>query len=581
MILLIGLYRDRSPTRMAELLDCLGRNLANEHIAEVHVFLEDDLDSASIPALAHPKVRLVAHRRRLMFRDLFGYANRELPGRPVIVANNDIFFDHTLARLDGYPLEGRFLCLSRWDIQADGSAHFFDHPWSQDAWIFQAPAPEFPSDWHLGLPGCENRLAYEAQAAGLSLVNPSRTIRANHLHLSQVRHYVERQRLKGHGQGIAPSWLGTPWLWPVVTCMGRLDDVRACFGTVAAQPRSSPVLVDYACPEGTAAWVRGLHPHTKVVAVGGRHAFNAGEARNLGAAAADPDGLLCFLDADVSIAPRFADAMLASARDGCFLVPDASGPGLDSTLVCARTAFDRVGGFDANYISPAEGSADLRAALRRAGLTQVTFPASLLAHRGGHAPDLRARFAPLPHPDLAAAVDASYRRAKNAIAAETGDGVARSVLREVQRAIAHRHLVNRGLVPDAPCAAVSFREGMGYTVGRLVPGASSHNNDRRPFTEIPTALAGLAFTQVVSSRVSPVNVEFRVSGKLYVLVGTDWGGYQPATAYLHEHGYREPLPHVKTCRGTGFEVWSLLGEAGDALELPTQVMLVARELVAA
>jgi hypothetical protein len=120
---------------------------------------------------------------------------------------------------------------------------------------------------------------------------------------------------------------------------------------------------------------------------------------------------------------------------------------------------------------------------------------------------------------------------------------------------------------------------MGYTVARLEAGASSHNNDPRPFTAVPEPLAGLEFTQVVSMSVSSVEVEFFTSGKLYVLVGNDWEGYWPATTWLSEKGFKEDLPLVETQRGTAFEVWSLVGEAGECFVLPTQVMLAADRLV--
>jgi hypothetical protein len=120
---------------------------------------------------------------------------------------------------------------------------------------------------------------------------------------------------------------------------------------------------------------------------------------------------------------------------------------------------------------------------------------------------------------------------------------------------------------------------MGYTVAQLAPGVSSHNNDARPFGAIPRSLAGRSFTQVVACRVSPVEVEFLEAGKLYVLVGTDWDGHQTATDWLREAGQAEMLPPVKTQRGTAFEVWSLVRGAGERVTLPTQVMLVADQLV--
>jgi hypothetical protein len=579
MIRLLGLYQDRSAARMAEMIEVLRRNLASDHLDEVHVFLEDHVDVGSIAELADPKVRVVPRGRRLTFQDLFAYANQELAGRRVIIANNDIYFDKTLARLDRYDLRGKMLCLSRWDVQPNGSAQLFNSCSSQDAWIFEAPLPKFAANWYLGLPGCENRLAYEVAEAGVTLENPSHTVRALHLHLSHVRNYVERQRLMGRGRVVHPSWLPGPWLWPIVSCMGRLDDVRANFGALLAQPYTTPVLVDYSCPDGAGTWMREHHPNAALVPVANRHWFNGAEAGNIGAANTEPDAVLCFLDPGVAVAPGFSGAILERFERNSFLIPDGAGPGLDSVLVCGRAAFDRVGGYDTNYHGWAEASADLRAVLRRAGLAERTFPSSLLTHQG-HPPEANRRFHPLPDPELGATVDAAYRRLKDTIADEVGDLVPATMLREIHRAITQRHLAERGLVREAPCAGVAFQETMGYTVANLQPGVSSHNNEKRPFEEIPAPLAGLPFTQVVASRVSPVKVTFRGAGKLYVLVGIDWEGYHPAIAFLRERGYREPLPCVRTRCGTGFEVWSIVGQEGEVVELPTQVMLVARELVA-
>ena len=358
MIVLVGLYVDASAERLCEYLTCIERNAANRSIDAVHVFIEDGIDPAELttqyPQLTAAKVRLVLHGRRVTYRDFFDYANRELPGRQVIIANADIFFDHTLSRLDSYSLAGRLLCLSRWDLQADGSWQLFDFERSQDAWIFEAPVPEISCDFHLGLLGCDNRLAWEAERAGLVLSNPSRSIRAYHQHASGIRRYTEAQRLHGPMRGVRPEHLDTA-----------------------------------------------------------------------------------------------------------------------------------------------------------------------------------------------------------AVSRETG-------VRDEGR--------------DIPCAAVAFRETMGYTIDRLRLGVSSHNNDERPFTAIPERLAGRSFTQVVSRSASSVEVQFLSSGRLYVLVGTDWEGYSPATDWLGGVGDREPMPLLETCHRPAFEVWSLLGEQGARFVIPTQVMLVSESL---
>jgi hypothetical protein len=337
-VLVTVFYADPHAGRRREFLECLDRNTASGLFSEVHVFLED----GRRPQLDHPKLRLVEHGRRATYRDLFDYASVQLSGRRVVVANADIHFGDDLARLDRYGLTGKMLCLSRWDVQPDGSARFFEHGESQDAWIFDAPLAPFPCGFHLGVPGCDNRLAWEAAHAGLAVENPARSLRAYHLHLSGVRRYKERHRIGGNVLSIPAGFLG-----PAV---------------------------------------------------------------------------------------------------------------------------------------------------------------------------------------------------------------------------------------DMRCASVAFAEAMGYALATLEPGVSSHVNAERPFTSIPEALRGRRFTQVVASTVSPVEVEFLTSGKLFVLAGNDWYGYDIAREWLAEHGYDERLPCADTVDGAGFEVWSLVGAAGDRFVLPTQVMLVADRL---
>ena len=212
MILLTGFYHDPSPVRTEEFLECIRRNSANPHIDHIAVFLEEQISTsqpeALVPAMAHPKVQLIPHGKRLTFADLFEHANRHLVDARVVIANADIFFDETLALLKAEPIEGRMFCLSRWDEAADGTLRHFDRPYSQDAWIFQPPLPRLVSDFCLGKLGCDNRLAYEAERAGLIVSNPSRSVRARHLHLSAVRRYTRKDRLAGPTRLVPALFLG-------------------------------------------------------------------------------------------------------------------------------------------------------------------------------------------------------------------------------------------------------------------------------------------------------------------------------------------------------------------------------------
>src|ERR1051325_11640050 len=350
MILLTGFYYDPDAQRRDELLECIKRNAANDVIDEVRVFIEDATAPATL-AVDRRKVTLIPLGRRVTFRFLFDYANENLKGQTVLIANADIYFDETLTRLRGYDLNRKLLCLSRWDVRSDRSTALFEHPSSQDAWIFQAPVPHMNCDFYMGVPACDNRLAWEAEQAGLEISNPARTLHANHLHLSQIHRYTERQRLSGPVKSISAT------------------------------------------------------------------------------------------------------------------------------------------------------------------AVETQYPSEL------------------------------------------------------------------GTPPSVPCAAVAFSESMGYTIATLDLGASSHNNDHRPFESIPEPLRGRRYTQVVSGGVSTVEIEFLSAGKLYVLVGTDWGGHEPATAWLRLTGYKENFPLALTARRTAFEIWSLVAEAGTRFVIPTQVMLVSDHLV--
>jgi hypothetical protein len=211
MILVTGFYRDPCPVRIGEFVECVQRNSANTYIGRIILFLEDHISESEAQTrfalLAHAKVKLVPHGRRLTYPDLFEYANQHFVDTTVIIANADIFFDETLEQLDLEPMICRMLCLSRRDEDDGGIPVHYDCPFSQDAWIFEAPLPRLACDFHLGKPGSDNRLAFEAERAGFTVSNPSRSVRARHLHQSAVRRFTPDERIVGPGRFVPASFL--------------------------------------------------------------------------------------------------------------------------------------------------------------------------------------------------------------------------------------------------------------------------------------------------------------------------------------------------------------------------------------
>jgi len=155
IVTISGFYADKDASRTDEMVECVRRNVANRHVAEVHVFIEDGVATSHASSLfGNDKIVLVEHGSRVRFDDLFRYANQNLAGKTVAIVNADIFFDETISGISLHDLDGAMLCLSRWDETPDGPVHF-GYEDSQDAWIFRSPIREFQRDWYLGLMGCD------------------------------------------------------------------------------------------------------------------------------------------------------------------------------------------------------------------------------------------------------------------------------------------------------------------------------------------------------------------------------------------------------------------------------------------
>ena len=145
--------------------------------------------------------------RRASFTDLFRLAADRFAGEVCVIANSDIACDASLRLVEPLVAGDRpvLVALTRWDDAAGpsmegrvdpGAWRFYSH--SQDAWAFVAGRlPEFPADFLLGIPGCESRMAYEAAAAGVRIVDPGLSIRTAHLHASGARTWTRRQAYRG------------------------------------------------------------------------------------------------------------------------------------------------------------------------------------------------------------------------------------------------------------------------------------------------------------------------------------------------------------------------------------------------
>jgi hypothetical protein len=208
LTLIVGHYVEPVAARRKEIASTLWANIKNPAFDRVIVVVEDQLwteaaeGQTGLGVDPDERFNFVFLGRRLTYADAFGIANAPHWARGAFVlANSDIEFDRSVELAEEVP-EGALWCVTR--TEANG-----EHPWkpddSQDAWIFRPPLKPFTSGFKLGVPGCDNRIAFEAKRAGLVLGNPGRRIRALHNHASAVRRVVSQYRGPALGVPLDPA----------------------------------------------------------------------------------------------------------------------------------------------------------------------------------------------------------------------------------------------------------------------------------------------------------------------------------------------------------------------------------------
>ena len=167
-----------------------------------------------------------------------------------ILANSDIYFTSEIERIKELKMDGKVLALSRWDIMANGSAKLFDYEWTQDTWIWKGKPKQMANlDFIMGVPACDNRLAYEIAQNGMTPINPSKDIKTYHLHISNKRTYTERNRLPGQVLPVVPMDSSR---WRQKTCVinqpGKVGDI-ICVLPIAKWWADKGYKVFWQCPK--------------------------------------------------------------------------------------------------------------------------------------------------------------------------------------------------------------------------------------------------------------------------------------------------------------------------------------------
>lgn len=193
--LIVQYFKCDNDARQKEIDTCLQNNLLNEHIDAVHLLTEAAYDFSVFNN--YTKIVQTVIGERLTYNKAFEYTNSVSDDAIWLLSNADIYFDESLKHLRDVDLENVVYALSRHEVQHDGSNVLIEENYahgSQDTWVFSSPINivDMWTDFYLGIPGCDNRIAYEFLSSGYILVNPAKIIKCYHFDLTRETQLEKR-----------------------------------------------------------------------------------------------------------------------------------------------------------------------------------------------------------------------------------------------------------------------------------------------------------------------------------------------------------------------------------------------------
>jgi hypothetical protein len=166
---------------------------------------------------------------------------------------------------------------------------------------------------------------------------------------------------------------GAPRLWVVVTCMGRLEQLKRTARSLLAHSELGYCLVDYSCPERSSEWfLTEFDPEVRdgravVVSVQNKPYFEKSKALNLGANAVLARGaeVIAFLDVDTIALEGFGSWLARRIRPDRFFIAGASQDGrelssLTGLIVVPAGSYAASGGYDEGMIGWGGEDIDMR-----------------------------------------------------------------------------------------------------------------------------------------------------------------------------------------------------------------------------
>ncbi len=161
--------------RNLEVIECINKNIKSNLFDNIFIFSEKNEKRL---------LKETIKTSRVTYQYIFDNSTEGFN----VFCNSDIEFDETILLVKNIK-ENEFYALTRYENNM--MLHKYDDPYegqdSQDVWIWKDKCKIKDADFHLGLPGCDNKIAYHAERSGYIVTNPALSIKTYHRHLTNIR----------------------------------------------------------------------------------------------------------------------------------------------------------------------------------------------------------------------------------------------------------------------------------------------------------------------------------------------------------------------------------------------------------
>ncbi|WP_133468408.1 exostosin domain-containing protein [Paraglaciecola marina] len=187
-------YQCGDRDRQKEIDLCLGKNAENDLIDNLFVIIDDGCECP----LETENIRVIKINFRLTYKKWLEMTAEYCKSGITMLCNSDIYFDSSLNCINKVLTSPQsFIALSRWEL-LDNTTSMHPNPhWSQDTWAMKVGekiSSEFMHqlDFPMGVPRCDNKIAYLFAVQGWKIFNPVNFLKSIHAHETQMRTYHKK-----------------------------------------------------------------------------------------------------------------------------------------------------------------------------------------------------------------------------------------------------------------------------------------------------------------------------------------------------------------------------------------------------